>query len=126
MGLYEEFDEVKRWVNTKLNFDKNTDVNLFECTIRELGGLLGAFALSNDHLFLEKAEDLGTRLLPAFDTKSGVPYSDVNLKTGKAHAPTWGSDSSLAEVTTIQIEFEYLSQQQKIRNSRKLLKKSMR
>ncbi len=113
MGLDDEFEDAKNWVKTKLSFDKNTDVNLFECTIRELGGLLSAYALSNDRIFLDKAEDLGNRLLPAFKTQSGVPYSDVNLKTGKAHAPTWGSDSSLAEVTTIQIEFEYLSQQTK-------------
>lgn len=47
--------------------------------------------------------------MPAFDTKSGVPYSDVNLKTGKAHAPRWGPDSSTSEVTTIHLEFNDLS-----------------
>ena len=47
--------------------------------------------------------------LPAFNSKSGVPFSDVNLRTHKAHAPKWGSDSSLAEVTTVQLEFEHLA-----------------
>ena len=53
--------------------------------------------------------DLGDRLLPCFDSASHVPYSDVNLKTGKAHPPKWGPDSSTSEVTTIQLEFRDLS-----------------
>ena len=53
--------------------------------------------------------DLGDRLLPCFNSKSGVPYSDVNLKSGKPHAPRWGPDSSTSEVTTIQLEFNDLS-----------------
>ena len=109
MGMDDEYEEAKEWVANTLNFDINQDVNLFECTIRELGGLLSAYTLTKDQLFLDKANDLGKRLLPAFNSKSGVPFSDVNLKTHKAHAPKWGSDSSLAEVTTIQLEFEYLA-----------------
>ena len=56
-------------------------------------------------LLLGQATDLGSRLLPAFGGKSGVPVADVNLGTGKAAAPSWGSDSSLSEVTTVQLEF---------------------
>ena len=47
-------------------------VNLFETTIRVLGGLLAAFHLSGgDQLFLAKAAELGIRLEPAFDSPSG-------------------------------------------------------
>jgi mannosyl-oligosaccharide alpha-1,2-mannosidase len=53
--------------------------------------------------------DLGTRLLPCFNSESGVPYSDVNLATRKAHSPKWSPDSSTSEVTTIQLEFRDLS-----------------
>lgn len=53
--------------------------------------------------------DLGTRLLPCFSSDSGVPYSDVNLATRKAHSPKWSPDSSTSEVTTIQLEFRDLS-----------------
>jgi mannosyl-oligosaccharide alpha-1,2-mannosidase len=38
-----------------------------------------------------------------------VPFSDVNLLTGNAHAPRWGPDSSTSEVTTVQLEFRDLS-----------------
>jgi mannosyl-oligosaccharide alpha-1,2-mannosidase len=55
------------------------DVNLFETTIRVLGGLLSAYHLSADKMFLEKAKDLGDRLMGAFTSPSGIPYSDVNL-----------------------------------------------
>lgn len=50
-----EFEEARTWVSKKLVFQKDVDVNLFESTIRILGGLLSAYHLSGDHLFLEKA-----------------------------------------------------------------------
>lgn len=50
-----EFNEARDWVEKHLNFDVNRDVNLFEVTIRVLGGLLGAYHLSADRLFLDKA-----------------------------------------------------------------------
>lgn len=45
----------------------------------------------------------------SFDTHSGIPYSDVNLRTKLGHAPKWSPDSSTSEVTTIQLEFRDLS-----------------
>lgn len=47
--------------------------------------------------------------MPAFQTPSKVPYSDVNIGTGVAHPPRWTSDSTVAEVTSIQLEFRELS-----------------
>ena len=47
--------------------------------------------------------------MPAFSSKSGIPFSDVNLHTHNAHQPRWGPDSSTAEVSTIQLEFKYLA-----------------
>lgn len=42
-------------MSKKLRFQKDVDVNLFESTIRILGGLLSAYHLSGDDLFLRKA-----------------------------------------------------------------------
>lgn len=109
MGLREEFEDAKRWVAHDMRLDQDVDVNLFECTIRVLGGLLSTYALSGDKVFLDKAKELGDRLYPAFNPNSGVPYSDVNLHTHQAHKPRWGPDSSTSEVSTIQLEFKYLS-----------------
>ncbi|KAI8119474.1 hypothetical protein FF38_02150 [Lucilia cuprina] len=109
MGLEDEFTEARNWVSENLNFDVNRDVNLFEVTIRVLGGLLSAYHLSADKVFLQKSIELGNRLLPCFLSPSGIPYSDVNLAALSAHAPKWSPDSSTSEVTTIQLEFRDLS-----------------
>ncbi|KAJ7994004.1 hypothetical protein DPEC_G00261450 [Dallia pectoralis] len=109
LNLKEEFEEAKVWVSTELSFNKNVDVNLFESTIRILGGLLSTYHLTGDTLFLDKAKDIGTRLMPAFNTPSKIPYSDVNIGKGTAHPPRWTSDSTVAEVTSIQLEFRELS-----------------
>lgn len=109
LGLMEEFAEAREWVEKELSFDKNVDVNLFETTIRILGGLLSTYHLTKDTLFLDKAKDLGSRLMPAFKTPSKIPFSDVNLGRGTAHPPRWTTDSTLAEVTSVQLEFRELS-----------------
>ncbi|EDQ92703.1 uncharacterized protein MONBRDRAFT_13888, partial [Monosiga brevicollis MX1] len=109
MNLQSEFKEARDWVANSLNLDQNIDVNLFECTIRVLGGLISTHALTGDQMFLDRAHDLGDRLSYAFNEHSGVPFSDVNLGTHHAHKPAWGPDSSTSEVTTIQLEFKALS-----------------
>lgn len=53
--LLTEFEEARQWVASHLSFEKNVDVNLFESTIRILGGLLSTYHLTGDTLFLEKA-----------------------------------------------------------------------
>lgn len=107
--MQEEYDEAKRWIESSLKLDVNRDVNLFETTIRVLGGLLSIYHLSGEDIFLTKAVELGNRMLPCFDSPSSIPYSDVNLLNMKAHAPKWSPDSSTSEVTTIQLEFRDLS-----------------
>jgi mannosyl-oligosaccharide alpha-1,2-mannosidase len=107
MNLTDEYNQAREWIATELDFDKDQDVNVFETTIRVLGGLLSAYHLSNnDPLYLEKAIDLGNRLYPAFNTPSGVPYSGVVLSNGRGASP---GSSSTAEATTVQMEFKYLS-----------------
>lgn len=107
--MQEEYDEAKRWIESSLKLDINRDVNLFETTIRVLGGLLSIYHLSGEDIYLTKAVELGNRMLPCFDSPSSIPYSDVNLLNMKAHAPKWSPDSSTSEVTTIQLEFRDLS-----------------
>jgi hypothetical protein len=45
----------------------------------------------------------------SFESQSGIPFSDINLRTRVGHAPNWSPDSSTSEVTTIQLEFRDLS-----------------
>ena len=56
MGLTEQFQRARDWVAHSLDIDTNrNEVSVFETTIRVLGGLLAAYHLSHDHLFLQKA-----------------------------------------------------------------------
>ena len=76
-----------------------------------LGGLLSAYHLSSeDPLFLDKARDLADRMLPVFDTPSGLPLTMVNLarREGVSDADNSGLVST-AEASTLQLEFKYLS-----------------
>lgn len=86
MGMRDEFYAARDWVRDSLNHGGTTGfTSLFETTIRDLGGLLSAYDLSDDQAFLTKAVDLGDRLLHGFDnTASGIPFGQVNLRTGDA------------------------------------------
>ena len=105
MGLTKEADDDRELIAAKLDFDKDVYVKNFEITIRMLGGLLSAYQLTGDERLLHKAEDLGQRLLPAFDSPTGLPFVYVNLRTGK----TRGVDSNPAETGTLLLEFGTLS-----------------
>jgi len=105
MGLKKQANEDKELILNHLSFDKDISVKTFEITIRMVGGLLSAYELDGDKRFLSLAQDLGNRLLPAFNSKTGMPYQYVNLKTGK----TSGAVSNPAEIGTLLIEFGTLS-----------------
>lgn len=110
MGMLDEFKEAKEWVAKNLNFNTHHSVSVFETTIRALGGLLSAYDLSGEEVFLNKARDLGDRLLPAFNTPTGIPLNQLNLGSGHASNPGWtGASSVLAELGTLQLEFRSLS-----------------
>ena len=53
-------------------------LNVSQTTIRVLGGLLSAYALSGEPILLARADDLGAMLLPAFNTTHGLPMYAVN------------------------------------------------
>ncbi|KAI0370015.1 glycoside hydrolase [Pilatotrama ljubarskyi] len=110
MGLHDEYARARDWVANKMSFDRDAEFNTFETTIRVLGGLLSAYTLTEDKLYLEKAKDLADRILPAFDTPSGLPLSHINLAQRKGFAtPDNKGLVSTAEVSTLQLEFRYLS-----------------
>lgn len=105
MELGDEATATRKYILDNLSFDKDIEVQNFEITIRLLGGLLTSYQLTNDKRFLTLAEDLGNRLLPVFDSPTGMPYRYVNLKTGKVSKPV----SNPAETGTLIIEFGTLS-----------------
>lgn len=124
MGIDEVVVEAGSWVEENLSdrISKKGQVNLFETTIRVLGGLLSAYHLSGGvegmnlthagpkpAVYLETAKNLADRLMSAFTASpTAIPYSDVVLHDSSAHAAPGGL-SSTSEVSTLQLEFNYLS-----------------
>lgn len=60
---------------------KDQYIQFFETVIRYLGGLLSAYALTDQPLFLARADELGMRLLPIFNTTHGLPPFNINMRT---------------------------------------------
>ena len=116
-GNRSEFARAVTLISGQVSFDANVSVSVFETNIRVLGGLLSAHELASDHALalmpeysgalLTLAEDLGTRLLPAFDTPTGIPFGTVNLRSGVAEGET--TVSSAACAGTLLLEFGSLS-----------------
>ena len=91
MREYGRFAEALRLIEKGLSFDRDISISVFEANIRVLGGLLSAHQLASalfdqavydGKFLLDKAVDLGDRLLPAFATRTGIPIHIVNLKHG--------------------------------------------
>ena len=114
-----EFQRAVKLVVDNVNFDKSNVVQVFEVTIRVLGGLLSSHLLMSDPRFpglspdwymddlLSLAHDLAERLLPAFDkTETGIPLPRVNLKhgvpdDGRTTTCTAGAGSLLLEFSLL-------------------------
>lgn len=95
LGNSSEFRRASKLVIEQLNFDKNNTVQVFEATIRVLGGLISAHMIASDkrgvfgdmslngydNEFLNLARDLGSRLLIAFENRPDVklPFPRVNF-----------------------------------------------
>lgn len=105
MGMDAAADSARALVFSELSFDRDMTVQVFEVTIRLLGGLLSAHQMDGDPRWLALATDLGDRLLPAFDSPTGMPYVRVNLVSGEANEPA----NNPAEIGTLVLEFGTLS-----------------
>ncbi|XP_072317550.1 mannosyl-oligosaccharide 1,2-alpha-mannosidase IA isoform X2 [Eucyclogobius newberryi] len=132
MGLTEEYNDAKEWVKTGLDLNSNGEASLFEVNIRYVGGLLSAYYLTGEEIFKSKVLELGEKLLPAFNTPTGIPRGVINLGSGTSWSWGWASAGSsiLAEFGTLHLEFVHLSElsanpiyTEKVMNIRKLLNK---
>eukprot|EP01128_Nolandella_sp_AFSM9_P007487 TRINITY_DN4116_c0_g1_i1.p1 TRINITY_DN4116_c0_g1~~TRINITY_DN4116_c0_g1_i1.p1 ORF type:complete len:811 (-),score=100.07 TRINITY_DN4116_c0_g1_i1:47-2479(-) len=116
IGEEDRFESAVKVVVRDLSFDLDETVSVFESTIRMLGGLLSAHLLIIEKdLFstwyrgelLLLSLDLGERLLPAFNTPTGLPYQKVNLRKGVL--PSEPNHTCTACAGTLQLEFGLLS-----------------
>ncbi|XP_052093110.1 ER degradation-enhancing alpha-mannosidase-like protein 3 [Mytilus californianus] len=121
LGEVKEFDKAVKLVVSQVTFDTDVVVSVFETNIRVLGGLLGGHVLASslkkrrkgmewytDELLL-MAKDIGYRLLPAFNTSTGIPYPRVNLRHGIRDMINKYKDTCTACAGTMVLEFAALS-----------------
>src|SRR5207244_2662617 len=101
MHLDGEAGKARSLIVSDLSFDRDIYVMNFEITIRLLGGLLSSYQLTVDKRLLSLAEDLGNRLLPVFNSPTGLPYVYVNFHTGQ----TRDAVTNPAETGTLLLEF---------------------
>ncbi|XP_053867849.1 mannosyl-oligosaccharide 1,2-alpha-mannosidase IC [Malaclemys terrapin pileata] len=130
MELGEEFQEAKSWVEKSFDLNVNGEASLFEVNIRYVGGLLTTYYLTGEEVFKNKALELGEKLLPAFNTPTGIPRGVINLGSGMSWSWGWASAGSsiLAEFGTLHLEFLHLTElsgnpvfTEKVMNIRKVL-----
>ncbi|NXQ24773.1 MA1C1 mannosidase, partial [Alaudala cheleensis] len=114
MELEEEFQEAKQWVEKSFDLNVNGEASLFEVNIRYIGGLLATYYLTGEEVFKSKALELGEKLLPAFNTPTGIPRGLPFLSPCSGMSWSWGwasaGSSILAEFGTLHLEFLHLSQ----------------
>ncbi|KAF8449223.1 glycoside hydrolase family 47 protein [Boletus edulis BED1] len=109
MGLEDEYARAIPIVTaTNFSLPVNTNVPFFETVIRYLGGLLSAYALSTDTILREKADELATKLSPAFNTSSGFPRFAVDTYNSSGNLKPQFTPGVLAEIASFQLEYAYL------------------
>ncbi|CAF0791171.1 unnamed protein product [Didymodactylos carnosus] len=110
--LDKEYQKAREWIDKQFNPNVANEVSVFEINIRLVGGLLAGYTLTNDKMFLDKAILVADRLLPAFNTPTGIPHALIVLSSGSTKNWNWaqGGCSILSELGTIHLEFQYLTQ----------------
>ncbi|KAJ2905772.1 glycoside hydrolase family 47 protein [Zalerion maritima] len=111
MGLEDEFREAAA-AAASLDFANTTEtaVNMFETTIRHLGGLLSAYDLSGEEALKLKAVELGDMLYHAFDTHNRMPNFWFVFKAAKNGNQKPGNNDPSASPGSLSMEFARLSQ----------------
>eukprot|EP01032_Pedospumella_encystans_P014294 gene14294-16431_t len=119
LGNHSEFRRAVNIISADLpDFNLDANVSVFETTIRVLGGLLSAHLMAidpklniydehttpYDGRLLSLSLDLGERLLPAFETRTSIPYGTVNLRYGVPRGET--KVASTAGAGSLLLEFQ--------------------
>lgn len=114
MGLQTEFEEA---VNATYSIDFSPhnigdgEIDVFETTIRSLGGFLAACDLSRDKRLLDHAVEVGDMVYAAFDTPNRLPQTRWSLGNSASGFKIQAHDTTLlAEIGSMSLEFTRLSQ----------------
>ena len=65
--MKEEFEEAREWVAESFTLKRSSQsLSAFETVIRFLGGLMGAYRMSGDYIFVDKAVEVAQLIDPGF------------------------------------------------------------
>lgn len=111
MELYPEFHEAAV-AAAAIDFSKTTETacNMFETTIRHLGGLLSAYDLSQEPALLLKAKEVGDMLYMGFDTPNRMPGFWLNFAAAREGTQLAGTYDPSASPASLSLEFTRLAQ----------------
>ncbi|OAA45666.1 Glycoside hydrolase, family 47 [Metarhizium rileyi] len=111
LGLKDDFHLAVKEV-AKINWSKTDGgpINVFEVTIRYLGGLLSAYDLSGEDVLLKKAVELGDALYMAFDTPNRLPTHWLRYTSAEKGETRGDVSISGAASGSLCVEFTRLSQ----------------
>ncbi|KAL2312637.1 alpha-1,2-Mannosidase [Schizosaccharomyces pombe] len=118
LGDREGFQDAVDKVIHHINFERDTKVQVFEATIRILGGLLSSHIFASEEKYgfqiplykgelLTLATELAERLLPAFRTPTGIPFARINLMKGVAYREV--TENCAAAASSLVLEFSMLT-----------------
>ncbi|EKD21179.1 uncharacterized protein L3040_000782 [Drepanopeziza brunnea f. sp. 'multigermtubi'] len=114
MGLKEDFEIAVNAVQ-EIDFSSTdaADVNVFETTIRYMGGFLAAYDISGRKypVLLAKAVEVGDLLMSCFDTPNRMPITRWDWKSYvNGLAQTAPEHMLVSEIGSLSLEFTHLSQ----------------
>jgi len=114
MGMKEDFEEALKSLDA-IDFSKteSTAINVFETTIRYMGGFLGAYDISGGKYpkLLEKALEVGNLVYGCFDTPNRMPITRWRWKEYLGGTKQQAGEATLiAELGSLSLEFTRLSQ----------------
>ncbi|KAK9412718.1 putative alpha-1,2-Mannosidase [Seiridium unicorne] len=110
MGLKKDFYEAAASAVTIDWQTKDTSINMFETTIRHLGGLLSAYDLSKEPALLGKAIEIGDILYAGFDTPNRMPPFWLDFQKAQDGSLRPGNHDPSASITSSGLEFTRLAQ----------------
>ncbi|KAJ6221815.1 hypothetical protein RDWZM_000360 [Blomia tropicalis] len=107
MGMTEQFDRGRQWIENNLHFNQiNQYVNVHDTITQFVGSLLSCYALTDDPMFRDKALEIAERLELAYHPITGLPYGEFIPSTGLVTDTT----PNLSTIGGQQLEYRFLSE----------------
>jgi hypothetical protein len=105
MGLDKEYAENKAYLKAHFTLDRKVFVPTTEFGQRIISAFLSAYQSDPDPYYLQVATNLANKLLPAFSTKTGMPWRMVSLSSRSVQDQI----ATPTQVASLSVEFSLLS-----------------